>query len=61
MRRFAGSTAVRVIARRIRQVVGIYFDPTSKQLYFSENQRDWLSEELLNDKFNGITKSHSPL
>jgi glucose/arabinose dehydrogenase len=43
-----------VIARGIRQVVGMDFDPTSKQLYFSENQRDWLSEELPNDKLNRL-------
>lgn len=43
-----------VIARGIRQIVGMDFDPTSKQLYFSENQRDWLSEELPNDKLNRL-------
>jgi glucose/arabinose dehydrogenase len=43
-----------VIARGIRQVVGMDFNPTSKQLYFSENQRDWLSEELPNDKLNRL-------
>ena len=43
-----------IIARGIRQVVGMDFDPTSKQLYFSENQRDWLSEELPNDKLNRL-------
>jgi glucose/arabinose dehydrogenase len=43
-----------IIARGIRQIVGMDFDPTSKQLYFSENQRDWLSEELPNDKLNRL-------
>lgn len=43
-----------VIARGIRQVVGMDFHPATKVLYFSENQRDWLSEELPNDKLNRL-------
>jgi glucose/arabinose dehydrogenase len=45
---------VEVIARGTRQVVGLDFHPTLKQLYFSENQRDWLSEDLPNDKLNRL-------
>src|SRR5205823_1325894 len=41
-----------VIARGTRQVVGTDWHPILKQLYFTENQRDWLSEEQPNDKFN---------
>jgi glucose/arabinose dehydrogenase len=43
-----------VIARGIRQVVGMDFHPTSKKLYFSENQRDWLSEDIPQDKLNRL-------
>jgi len=43
-----------VIARGIRQVVGMDFHPTSKVLYFTENQRDWLSEEAPQDKLNRL-------
>jgi glucose/arabinose dehydrogenase len=43
-----------VVARGIRQVVGMDFDPTSKVLYFTENQRDWLSEDQPNDKLNRL-------
>jgi glucose/arabinose dehydrogenase len=43
-----------VIARGIRQVVGMDFDPVSKVLYFTENQRDWLSEDQPNDKLNRV-------
>ena len=43
-----------VIARGIRQVVGMDFQPGSNVLYFTENQRDWLSEELPNDKLNRL-------
>ena len=43
-----------VIARGIRQVVGMDFHPASKVLYFTENQRDWLSEDQPNDKLNRL-------
>ena len=43
-----------VIAHGIRQVVGMDFDPVSKVLYFTENQRDWLSENQPNDKLNRL-------
>jgi glucose/arabinose dehydrogenase len=39
-----GSDA-QIVAHGIRQVVGMDFHPTSKVLYFTENQRDWLSED----------------
>ena len=44
-----------VIARGIRQVVGMDFHPISKVLYFTENQRDWLSEEAPQDKLNRLS------
>jgi glucose/arabinose dehydrogenase len=43
-----------VIAHGIRQVVGMDFHPVSKMLYFTENQRDWLSENQPNDKLNRL-------
>ncbi len=43
-----------VVARGIRQIVGMDWHPTLKQLYFTENQRDWLSEEQPNDKLNRL-------
>ena len=43
-----------VIARGIRQIVGMDFHPTSKVLYFSENQRDWMSEDTPEDKLNRL-------
>jgi glucose/arabinose dehydrogenase len=42
------------VATGIRQVVGMDFSPTSKVLYFTENQRDWLSEDEPNDKLNRV-------
>jgi glucose/arabinose dehydrogenase len=48
-----GSDA-KVVARGIRQVVGMDFHPDSKVLYFTENQRDWLSEDAPQDKLNRL-------
>jgi len=43
-----------VVAKGIRQIVGMDWHPTQKVLYFTENQRDWLSEEQPNDKLNRL-------
>ncbi|MBV8120082.1 MAG: PQQ-dependent sugar dehydrogenase [Alphaproteobacteria bacterium] len=43
-----------VVARGIRQVVGMDFHPVLKQLYFTENQRDWMSENEPQDKLNRV-------
>lgn len=47
-------TGAEVIARGIRQVVGMDFQPVTHVLYFSENQRDWLSEDAPQDKLNRL-------
>ena len=45
-----------VYATGIRHIVGMDWHPTLQQLYFSENARDWLSEEVPEDKLNRVTK-----
>ena len=45
-----------VYAHGIRQIVGMDWHPTLKQLYFSENARDWLSEDMPEDKLNRVTQ-----
>ena len=45
-----------VYATGIRQIVGMDWHPTLKQLYFSENSRDWLSEDMPEDKLNRVTQ-----
>ena len=45
-----------VIAYGIRNTVGFDWNPRTKELYFTDNGRDWLSEDLPNDKLNRITK-----
>ena len=45
-----------VIAYGIRNTVGFDWNPRNKQLYFTDNGRDWLSEDWPEDKLNRITK-----
>src|SRR6516164_3943985 len=49
-------SGLEVVASGIRQIVGMDWHPTSKQLYFTENSRDWLSEDIPQDKFNRVTQ-----
>src|SRR6478672_10888101 len=49
-------SGLEVVATGIRQIVGMDWHPTSKQLYFTENSRDWLSEDVPEDKFNRVTQ-----
>ena len=45
-----------VIARGVRNTVGFDWHPVSKQLYFTDNGRDWMSEDIPEDELNRITK-----
>jgi glucose/arabinose dehydrogenase len=47
--------ATEVIARGVRNTVGFDFHPQTGELYFTDNQRDWLSEDLPNDELNRLT------
>src|SRR3989449_2787348 len=49
-------SGLEVVASGIRQIVGMDWHPVSKQLYFTEHQRDWLSEDILEDKLNRVTQ-----
>lgn len=51
-----GSSA-EVVARGIRHSVGFDWHPQTRQLYFTENARDWWSEDIPEDKLNRITQS----
>ena len=44
------------IAFGIRNTVGFDWNPKTKELYFTDNGRDWMSESLPNDELNRITK-----
>jgi glucose/arabinose dehydrogenase len=45
-----------VVARGVRQIVGMDWHPILGQLYFTENSRDWLSEDIPEDKLNRLTQ-----
>ena len=49
-------TGVEVVARGVRNTVGFDWHPTSKQLYFGDNGRDWASEDVPEDELNRVTK-----
>jgi len=49
-------SGMEVVARGIRNTVGFDWHPVSKELYFTDNGRDWLSEDLPQDELNRITK-----
>jgi glucose/arabinose dehydrogenase len=46
-----------VVARGVRNSVGFDWHPVTKELYFTENGRDWLSEDLPEDELNRLTKA----
>jgi len=45
-----------VVARGVRHSVGFDWHPETKQLYFTDNSRDWMSEDVPEDELNRITK-----
>jgi len=47
---------IETIASGVRNTVGFDFDPKTGHLWFTDNGRDWLSEELPNDELNVVTK-----
>src|SRR5712672_1130690 len=49
-------TGVEVIARGVRNTVGFDWNPETKQLYFTDNGRDWMSEDVPEDELNRVTK-----
>jgi glucose/arabinose dehydrogenase len=44
------------VARGVRNTVGFDFHPKTGELWFGDNQRDWLSEDLPSDELNHVTK-----
>jgi glucose/arabinose dehydrogenase len=43
-----------IVARGVRNSVGFDFHPQTKQLWFTDNQRDWLSEDMPLDELNVV-------
>ena len=49
-------TGAEVVARGVRNTVGFDWNPATKELYFTDNGRDWLSEDVPEDELNRVTK-----
>jgi len=49
-------SGVEVVLRGMRNTVGFDFNPKTKELYFTDNNRDWFSEDLPNGELNRVTK-----
>jgi glucose/arabinose dehydrogenase len=47
-------TGVETLAAGVRNTVGFDFDPKTGDIWFTDNGRDWLSEELPNDELNRL-------
>jgi glucose/arabinose dehydrogenase len=52
-------SGMEIVARGVRNTVGFDFDPKSGDLWFTNNGRDWLSEDLPNDTLNRVSKPGS--
>ena len=46
-----------VVVRGVRNSVGFDWNPLTKELYFTDNGRDWLSEDLPEDELNRVTRT----
>ena len=42
------------MARGVRNTVGFDFHPRTKELWFTDNQRDWLAEDMPLDELNHV-------
>lgn len=49
-------TGRETVALGVRNSVGFDWNPINKQLYFSDNGRDWMSEDVPQDELNRVTK-----
>ena len=50
----ADGGGMEIVARGVRNTVGFDFHPKTKQLWFTDNQRDWLSEDMPLDELNRL-------
>ena len=49
-------SGMEVVARGVRNTVGFDWHPTTKQLWFTDNGRDWMDEEGPQDELNRVTR-----
>jgi glucose/arabinose dehydrogenase len=48
-------SGMETIASGVRNTVGFDFNPKNGQLWFTDNGRDWMSEDIPNDELNVVT------
>src|SRR5436190_1433530 len=46
-----------IVARGVRNSVGFDFHPRTRQLWFTDNGRDWLGDDQPPDELNHVTKA----
>lgn len=51
---------IETVAAGVRNTVGFDFDPKTGDLWFTDNGRDWFSEELPNDELNRVDMKGKP-
>ena len=49
-------SGVEVVVKGMRNTVGFDWHPVTKELWFGDNQRDWLAEDMPLDELNRVTK-----
>lgn len=52
---FDGSGA-EIVAKGVRNTLGFDWNPLNKQLYFTDNGREWMSEDVPEDELNRVTR-----
>ncbi len=57
MRMDADGKNFEIFARGVRNTLGFDWDPVTKQLWFTENSRDWMGDELPPEELNLANKS----
>src|SRR5215475_14071257 len=49
-------SGMEIVAKGVRNTVGFDWNPANKELYFTDNGRDWASEDVPEDELNRVTK-----
>ena len=50
-------SGVETVVKGMRNTVGFDWHPKTKELWFGDNQRDWLAEDMPLDELNRVTKN----
>jgi glucose/arabinose dehydrogenase len=49
-------TGMEVVARGVRNTVGFDWDPQTKQMWFTDNGRDWMGDDMPADELNRLSQ-----